>query len=62
MKTLEELKKEGWSFIDNFAHCWIMGKGNVRIFWNPKTEEVDFSYVDEYKDYVKNVNESLGLY
>ncbi len=23
MKTLDELKKEGWEFIANFSTCWI---------------------------------------
>ena len=45
MKTLDELKKEGWEFITNFGNCWVMGKGDDRILWNPKTNEIEFTYM-----------------
>lgn len=64
MKTLEELKKEGWEFITNFGNAWVMGKGDERILWNPKTGEITLSYIHnkEYGFYTDKVNKSLGLY
>jgi len=44
MKTLEELLREGWENIASFGHCWVMGKGNERILWNPRTREIEFKY------------------
>lgn len=44
MKTLDELKKEGWEFIANFSTCWVMAKGEDRMLWKPATGEIVLTY------------------
>jgi len=44
MKTLEELKRDGWIFVANYADCLIMAKGDKRLLWNPLTCRVLFRY------------------
>ena len=44
MKTLDELKKDGWTFVANFGNCLVMAKGDERMLWKPSTGEIVFLY------------------
>ena len=41
---LETLKSEGWVRITSFGNCYIYGKNDERILWNPLTQVVQFTF------------------
>ena len=49
MKTLDELKAEGWEYVCNFGYSWVFARGDERILWTPLTKEVALSYKHQTK-------------
>ena len=59
MKTIEQLTKDGWKPVADFAGCILYGKGINRKVYDPKKDEVilDYTLHEAYLAGLKKRNE-----